>query len=134
MYICWNPDYSVEVAEIDEQHKRFVLLINDLNDAVEIGSEEIVLGDIIGQLSSYADYHFATEEKYFDRFNYKDSAAHKREHELFREKVEVFQKDYPGNEAVVAKSIMSFMSDWIDRHIRQVDKAYVDCFKDNGLK
>ena len=78
MYVDWLPEYSVEVAEIDEQHKKFILLMNDLADAVDIGCQEITIGDTIKQLAEYADYHFLTEEKYFDNFDYVDSVKHKQ--------------------------------------------------------
>lgn len=133
MYITWKPTYSVGISEIDEQHKRFVVLINDLYDAVEIGSEEIVMGDIIGQLAAYADYHFSTEEMYFDRFNYEKSSEHKKAHQVFRKKIEIFKNKYQGNEHTIAKEVMVFMKDWISKHIQEIDKAYMECFKENGL-
>ncbi len=133
MYINWLPDYEVEVAEIDEQHKKFVLLINDLYDTVEVGSEEIILGDILDQLAAYANYHFATEEKYFDKFDYPDSASHKGVHQKFRDTVADFQQNYVGQEDEYAMKVMDFMKSWLTNHIITVDKAYADCFHDHGL-
>ena len=133
MYIDWLPSYSVGVKEIDDQHKQFVLLINDLNDTLEICCEEIELGDIIKQLLAYADYHFATEEKYFDSFSYPGTEKHKKIHQDFRNTVVDFQKKYFGQENKVAKEVMNFMKDWLADHINTVDKDYSKCFKENGL-
>jgi hemerythrin len=133
MYIEWIPEYSVEVKEIDDQHKKFVLLLNDLADAVEIGCEEIALSDILAQLVGYAGYHFATEERYFDEFHYENADVHKIEHHKFREQVAEFQKNYVGREKDYATKIMEFMKDWIVVHIKTADKAYSECFKQHGL-
>ena len=133
MYAQWLPEYSVKIAEIDEQHKKFIVLINDLYDAIEIGSEGIVLGDIINQLATYSEYHFATEEKYFDKFGYSDAEAHKKLHDEFRIKVKEFSQDYVGHEREFAQKISKFMLDWIVNHINDADKAYKDCFLEHGL-
>jgi hemerythrin len=134
MFIEWLPSYSVEVEEIDDQHKRFVLLINDLADAVEIGCEDVMMGDVIKQLVAYADYHFATEEKYFDQFDYPDGDNHKNIHQGFRDKVNGFSENYLGQEKKYAGIVMKFMKDWLTKHIITVDKAYSEFFKDHGLK
>ena len=134
MYIDWLPDYEVAVTEIDDQHKKFVLLLNDLNDTIEVGSEEIILGDIIDQLAAYANYHFSTEEKYFDEFDYPDSKAHKAIHQDFREQVANFQEHYQGHEDKYARKVLDFMKNWLVNHIMTVDKAYSDCFHQHGLK
>lgn len=133
MYVNWLPTYSVEVKEIDEQHKNFVLLINDLHDSLEIGCVDIVLSDTLGQLASYADYHFATEEKYFDQFGYERAEEHKGKHNEFRAKVKEFQINYLGKEDEYAEKTMEFMKKWLTDHIMKDDQAYVECFKDNGL-
>jgi hemerythrin len=129
----WLPEYSVKVEEIDDQHKRFIVLINDLYDAIEIGSEDIVLGDIINQLVSYADYHFATEEKYFDEFCYDRAEEHKKLHDEFRKKVAFYASNYVGKEKAYALEISDFMKDWVVNHINVADKAFKDCFLDHGL-
>jgi hemerythrin-like metal-binding protein len=134
MYVDWLPEYSVEVAEIDEQHKKFVLLINDLYDAVEIGCVDITLGDTIEQLLAYADYHFATEEKYFDKFDYAKAGEHRLIHMQFRETVQGFHDHYPGKELECSKKIMEFMKNWLTNHIITKDHEYSACFHEHGLK
>lgn len=39
-YIDWIEDLSVEVAEIDQQHKGFLVIINDLYEALENKNEK----------------------------------------------------------------------------------------------
>ncbi len=130
------PEYSVDVREIDEQHKKFILILNDLSDTIDIGEEASasMIGDVLAQLKAYADYHFATEEKYFDAFKFSGTAEHKKVHEDFKIKVAEFYKDYAGNEAAVSKKVLTFMRQWLKEHILTMDKEYTDCFRENGLE
>ena len=67
----WNLQYSVHSDEIDDQHKRFFEIINELYDLLDkkpIELEPFLI--LITHLGDYAFYHFATEEGYFKIFNY----------------------------------------------------------------
>lgn len=68
--IQWDDSFSVKVAEIDQQHKRLIVMINELHDAMKQGKGKDALGKIINGLISYTATHFDTEERYFDQFEY----------------------------------------------------------------
>jgi hemerythrin len=70
--VTWNDNLSVNVAEIDLQHKKLVGLINELFDAMKIGKGKDVTGKILDGLISYTATHFTQEERYFDKFGYPD--------------------------------------------------------------
>ena len=38
--MTWSDNLSVKVAEIDEQHKRLIAMINELNDAMKVGERK----------------------------------------------------------------------------------------------
>ena len=90
--ITWRPDYSVNVKEIDEQHRNFVSIMDTLYDAIQKRETEKVLGDTFAQLMHYKEFHFATEEKYFDKFNYDGAEEHKKAHQGFRDRVTELQR------------------------------------------
>jgi hemerythrin len=56
--ITWNDSLSVKVAEIDEQHKKLIAMINELNDAMRLGKGKDVLGKIVNGLVTYTTTHF----------------------------------------------------------------------------
>ena len=43
-WIEWRPEYNVHINKIDEQHKKFVGIINKLYEAL---SDEAVVKDVI---------------------------------------------------------------------------------------
>ena len=42
--VTWNDSLSVNVTEIDEQHKKLVSMINELNEAMQQGKGKEVHG------------------------------------------------------------------------------------------
>ena len=117
----WNADFSVSVPEIDEQHKRLFQVINDFYDAIKDGREN-AFGELLDSLIAYTVYHFSSEEKYMDKFNYPEAESHKREHELFTAKVLDVKKRFDDGKFVLTLEITNFLKNWITNHVLHVDK------------
>ncbi|HHN66370.1 MAG TPA: bacteriohemerythrin [Nitrospirae bacterium] len=132
--ITWNDSLSVNISEIDMQHKKLITMINELNDAMGQGKGQEVLGKIIDGLAEYAATHFRTEEKYFDQYGYPDSASHKKTHAEFVNKVSDFKKKFEKGQITLSIEIMNFLSDWLRNHIMKVDKKYSRFFNERGLR
>ena len=134
----WKKEYSMEVEEIDNQHKKLIGFINELSDATQSGSAHDTCSKIVGELLDYTVYHFSTEEKYFREFNYEDAEPHIKEHEAFKERIGAFKtKVDESNEGDMVELIfemLDFLEDWLVSHLLHVDKRYVKCFKEHGLK
>lgn len=131
--IDWNDSLSVKVTEIDQQHKKLIALINELNEAMKQGKGMELLGKIVTNLISYTETHFQTEEKYFAKFGYPDAEAHKQEHADFVQKVKDFKAGFEKKKLSLTIQIMSFLSDWLRNHIMGTDKKYSRFFNDQGL-
>lgn len=131
--IEWESEFSVGVFEIDNQHKQLVKIINTLFDAMKQGAGNKVLGRIIGELITYTQTHFSTEEKYFKLFNYKEIDSHIAEHKIFTNEVNKFKTDFDSGKIAMTISVLSFLKDWLLNHIVVEDKKYELCFKQNGL-
>jgi len=129
----WDDSYSVKITAIDNQHKRFFALINDLYDSMKNGNSHEILQRIIKDLVDYTVYHFGFEEKYFDEFGYPETAFHKKEHKSFVEKVSKFHDDLKKGDAFVSMEIMDFLRKWIKNHIKKTDKLYIEFFHGHGL-
>lgn len=132
--IQWNDSLSVGVAEIDKQHQKLVQMINDLHDAMRQAKGSSVLGPLVNGLIDYAGTHFKAEEKYFARFAYPETEAHKKLHADFVAKVLDFKKKFEANSVGLSMDVMNFLSNWLQSHIKGEDKKYTACFNANGLK
>ena len=132
--IQWSDSFSVQVLEIDNQHKKLITLIADLETAMSSGKGKDVLGKIVNELTQYTLNHFSTEEKYFDMFKYPDAATHKMEHKKFVEQVSKFKKDFEEGRIGLSIKIMEFLGSWLKNHIQGVDKKYGPFLNQKGLK
>jgi len=80
-FIVWTNQLSVDVKILDNDHKRLVILINDLHDALMAGRDSNALEGIFDELVANTRIHFAHEEKLLAAAGYGDVAAHKQAHE-----------------------------------------------------
>lgn len=134
MLIEWTDELSVSVPSIDEQHKKLVNMINALNAAMEDGETDAVLTKIFEGLLAYTDKHFQYEEKLFEQTGYAASADHQREHDELREKVTDMKKRLDAGQFMLGVEVMSFLRDWLTRHILGSDKAYSKHLVDSGIR
>lgn len=78
--IDWRDEMSVGIAEIDEDHKHFIKLINDLNRSIR---ERLSVSEIRSKLKILledAGSHFAREEQLFKDCSYPDTETHASRH------------------------------------------------------
>jgi len=132
--IQWNESLSVNVGEIDRQHQSLFEMINDLNGAMLQGKGKDILGKIVNGLSTYTATHFGTEEKYFDKFGYPEADGHKKQHLDFAKKVLGFKDELEKGKLSLSVQITDFLSNWLQTHIKGVDKKYGPFFNQRGLK
>ncbi|MDA3802612.1 MAG: bacteriohemerythrin [Patescibacteria group bacterium] len=124
---------SVNVEEIDKQHKMFLSILNSLYVVLKKDESEKEISNILKQLISYTNFHFATEERYFDKFNYSLAEEHKKQHNDLKLKVEEFKKRFDLEGAEILFDLIDFLEDWHVEHLSMHDKKYVECFNKNGL-
>ena len=131
--ITWKDSYSVGVKELDAQHQKIFELINQLYSAMVDMKEKEIIGGVIADIADYSHYHFSTEEKYMDEFNFLEREAHKEYHKKYVEKVGQFEKEYREGKENLPQETLDFLEDWWNLHILGVDKKYSKIFNDHGL-
>ena len=131
--ITWTNSYSVRNETIDNQHKKLVGMINELYDAFINGKANEVISEILKRMVEYTDYHFATEEKIFEKYNYPMFDEHKEKHEGFVKKVIDFQIGYEACDVSLSYEVMDFLRKWLIEHIMGEDKKYMKYFLENSI-
>ncbi len=124
MLIKWDDKYCVGVDEFDEQHKRLISLINELYDAMRVGTGREVLSGIFDELIEYTNTHFKAEEKLFAECRYPDELRHVIEHEKLTMEVMKFKQDCDIGRAALSIHVMYFLKSWLTDHIMDRDKKY----------
>ena len=133
--IEWNETLVLGISVIDNQHQKLISLINILYEEIE--KETITVYSVkkaIDELFKYAAIHFITEEAYFKKFGYKETAEHIEEHKYFLKSAENLRASYKPGKVDIAVDILNFAVDWYLEHIKKTDRKYAQFFIDNGLK
>ena len=91
VYIEWNNVLSVGVSQFDNEHKRIIEYINELNNSFDIGADVATVGNILGGLVDYTMTHFSHEEELMRTYGYPDCDSHKAEHDELFVKVNEFR-------------------------------------------
>ncbi len=133
-FLKWDDTYSVNIKEIDEQHKELVCELNKLYSAFMNRVHDDKIEKIVLSLIDYAIYHFGTEEKYFHQFKFQYIDEHISEHNEFRKTISFFQDKLEKNKGSLTYEVINFLRDWLMKHIVVSDKKYIKCFVENGLK
>ena len=120
--ITWGPLLSVGNADIDEQHRKLVEMLNRLNDELHGGQGVEGLRSILDELVQYTVYHFGTEERLATAAGLELSAQHRAEHDGFVADIAAFKQKFDAGSATLSVEVMHFLRDWLSRHIMQTDK------------
>lgn len=129
--ITWTPEFSVGSPTLDDQHKEFFRIINELSDTIERGN----MGDasfLIAQLEIYRLYHFSTEEHEMAKHDYPALDSHKAEHEKFSARLKAFKEKLQKKDSVVFQEFSHYLQNWLREHILDIDKKYGPYLKAKG--
>ncbi|QQS60854.1 MAG: hemerythrin family protein [Candidatus Moraniibacteriota bacterium] len=133
MAFIWSDEYNLGIERIDKQHKHFARLIEKLHNAINNTTFDQELEGIMVDLVEYAQYHFKTEEFYFDLYQYEFSEEHKEEHKKLLQKALDFQKQYKEERVISLEEFTEFLEDWLVDHMGGQDRKYIQCFREHGL-
>jgi hemerythrin-like metal-binding protein len=134
----WTEEYSVSVKEMDEQHKQFIQICNDLLDLTEKDSldQNEALSKIM-KLGDYASYHLGAEEDLFTKTDYPDAEMHIKIHEEFRNKTKDFinmVREENSDTKKIIEEIAQFTGEWLINHIKGIDKKYSEYLNKAGIR
>lgn len=132
--ITWKRGLSVGVADVDEDHKKLIKMVNKLFGAVLSSDPTRVLERVLAELSDYVVIHFEREEALMQRLNYPEYAAHKAEHQNLLDAATRFKKNLASGLATHLKEeIETLLRDWLVTHIMSQDKRLGRFLNENGI-
>ncbi len=121
--IEWDDTFIVGVEEIDEQHKRWIEIINELHDSImgrDISTK--TTSRILGEMIDYANFHFAFEEDYMEKINYADLKKHHYQHDFFRKNLVAKLQEQQAGGLLRNSDVMRILMSWLQKHILEEDK------------
>jgi hemerythrin len=127
--IIWDDRFNLQVEEIDRQHRRLVDIMNRLIAIQDEKASDDDIADILGAMTSYLGYHFATEEQMMLDHGYPELESHREEHQTFVTQTAYFIATYREGGASLKSDILLFLKEWLVEHISKSDGAFGDFLK-----
>lgn len=115
--IEWTPDLEVGVAEIDDDHRVMVALLNRVVKA----NGRIEARMVLEELGRYTLHHFEREERLMAECRYEFADMHRREHRALYEEIRHQIDDLIARERRLSE-LAKFMQRWLLRHIVAEDR------------
>lgn len=133
-YVEWKDEYSVGINSIDEQHKRLLNLINQLQTAVDYSTGDQFEREALDELVDYTKTHFTYEEGLMRDNDYPDFEPHKAQHEAMFKKVEEVLAEYEKDHDSAMSNATEYLKKWLVNHINGTDKEYSSYLIAKGVK
>lgn len=119
--LVWSDDFSINVAEIDEQHKRLLEQVNKLHAGVEAQIDKQDLHLLVEELYEYASFHFAFEEELMKEHGMEIKKHHK-EHKVLLKHLKNVCNAISRGKRPAFYSEYDVSNDWFLAHILDFDK------------
>ena len=126
----WKDEYSVGVAEIDDQHKGVVDLFSVIDAAIENRESWSEVFFKLERLREHARFHFSVEESLMRMHGYSKQAEHVALHKHFLDKLDQLQMT-PLSRHVTMNAI-NYLSNWYAEHLKSQDQDFFRYIIDNG--
>ena len=131
--IEWSESLSLGIGKVDEQHKRLIQMMDELDRAIRNNESADAVEDVLTNLFNYAQAHFAVEEELFRIHKYPEMALHELEHQRFIAKAFAFKERLSSKRPGLALELLTFLSSWVLNHIELTDKRYAKFLRDCGV-
>lgn len=142
-HLKWKKDFELGIAEIDDQHKTLIAIMDKLRGLLynPSNSTAFTSGDkeggnimkILDEMADYANFHFTAEENHLRQFDCPGLRPQLIQHEFYRKKTRSLKNKLAKGEISVAYEALDFLENWFISHILAEDLKFVPCFHGHGL-
>ncbi len=128
-FVKWNDSYSVGIESIDNDHKKLLGMINQLQTASHYSTDDGMVDEILNELVDYTKYHFNREENMLQEHNYPEFGVHKQQHEAMIAQVSTFIDEYRVHNSRTIDDVVQYLKSWLINHINGCDQEYAAYLK-----
>jgi hemerythrin len=119
--LVWDRSLSVDVDEVDEDHRRLVELFNVLVHALADGEAADYVEAVLDELISCTVWHFKHEERLMLKYRYEGLSEHREEHEGLIASARELQQKYLQGGREVSSVDVGYLEHWLTGHILSAD-------------
>jgi len=119
--LVWDKMLSVEVDEIDEDHRRLVELFNLLSHSVAEGDSTKYIEAVLEELIACTVWHFRHEERLMLKYDYEGFVEHQTEHHELIDSVKELQQEFLLKSKQLSTEDIEYLERWLTGHILVAD-------------
>jgi hemerythrin-like metal-binding protein len=128
--VAWTSHISVEVKLLDNDHKKLLILLSKLHNAVIHCLARQILDRVMESLIQHIRVHFAHEEQLFAETAYPGAAFHEREHNCLIVHAKVLQQRFRNSADVEScLQVIEQLKNSLCHHMESADLLYVPHFR-----
>jgi diguanylate cyclase (GGDEF)-like protein/hemerythrin-like metal-binding protein len=119
----WNRNFETGLADIDEQHRVLVNILNRLAWHFAFSSSDVDGLHLLDELLAYASYHFKYEEGIWEKSLGKSeiSRNHHDSHQMFFARIQMLRHSKAPQGDVLAE-LFDYLTRWLAFHILESDR------------
>ena len=121
--LIWDNSLSVQIQEIDEDHRKLVELFNILSHSVAEGDATNYIEAVLDELLSCTIWHFRHEERLMLKYAYENFLEHKKEHQELIESARKLQQKFLQEGKSLSNEDIKLLEHWLVGHILGTDMA-----------
>lgn len=127
----WEDEFLVGVPQLDEEHKRLLRLGACVASALALKNSDAIVRALLTDIDSFAEQHFANEEKMMAEYKYPGLESHRAEHESFRNRIRLLLAE--ADESRIGFRVLQMMQSWLKSHLMGCDREYARFFREIGV-
>jgi hemerythrin len=120
----WHDSFAVQVAEMDNHHKRLIDIVNAIIEHLSDSADRSALHSAYAALVDYTRYHFDAEERLMALYGYPASDAHRKDHRKRTRQVREYLGRMQHGDVPDKATFLHFFESWLVQHILNEDRKY----------
>lgn len=125
--LTWNPTFSVNHAEIDEQHQQWFEIYNKMHEALlepDLRAQTKIIEEALSKIMDYTECHFRFEEEYMRTIGYPDIASHIRMHKDFDSLIYSYYRNSIEGQPFLNTRLLKTIREWLFEHMLVEDRKF----------
>lgn len=119
----FTDDCLIGVEMIDDEHRELFKMIQEIRELLEndiLEDKYDRIREMLKRLQQYAEVHFQHEEAYMEKINHPELELQRRQHAVFREKIneaDIVMPSESSAQEVFLDDLLRYLVTWLYRHI-----------------
>ncbi len=120
----WTVELSVNNEVIDEQHKEWFIVMDDLYKSISDKKPIETIEDALLKVLEYTRFHFKYEENYMQENKFSNLEEHKSQHLKYVREIEKYYEELMTGRSKLSEEIVQKLNNWFLNHIKNEDLKY----------